>query len=177
MIDLERVLLRPIEREDVEALYRFRNDWQVVRHLGGFSPGYSKSDLEDWVKRHANRTDEILWAIASRGNNQCIGHVGLYQIDYRVRKAEFAIVIGEQKEWAKGLGTEITRAVVAYGFSELNLHKVTLAVLANNSRAISIYRKLGFTEEGTLHDDQFRDGTYVDVILMAVFRSRWQAGS
>ena len=174
MIDVGSVRLRPLDKDDIDSLYAFRNDAEITRLLGGFSPGYSKADLEIWIKNHSNRPDEILWSIAERNTNRCIGHVGLYKIDHRVRKAEFAIVIGDQSQWQKGLGTEITRATVAWAFSELNLHKVTLAVLANNARALRIYEKLGFQIEGTMRDDQFRDGKYLDVVLMALFRAKWQ---
>ncbi len=174
MIDLGEALLRPLESKDIESLYSFRNDWGVIQHLGGFSAGYSRSDLEDWIKRHSNRTDEIMWAIADR-NDRCIGHVGLYKIDNRVRKAEFAIVIGDREWWGKGLGKKATEAVVNWGFSQLNLHKVSLDVLANNDRAIHLYEGLGFCKEGVLHDDQFRNGKYLDVVLMAVYEKEWRA--
>lgn len=175
MIDLQEVVLRPLEETDAEDLYSFRNDWEVIRHLGGFSAGYSRASMGEWVARHSNRTDEILWAIATSENQRCIGHVGLYKIDYRVRKAEFALVIGDRTWWARGLGTKVTKAVVEWGFSELNLHKITLKVLADNLRALHVYEKLGFQREGVLHDDQFREGRYLDLVLMAQFEKKWHA--
>jgi RimJ/RimL family protein N-acetyltransferase len=175
MIDLGEVVLRPLEPNDVDSLYSFRNDWQVIQNLGGFSAGYSRANLEDWVKRHSNREDEILWTIASAVTNECIGHVGLYQIDNRVRKAEFAIVIGDCRWWGRGLGKRVTEVVVAWGFSQLNLHKITLGVLTSNPRAIHIYEALGFRCEGVLHDDQFRDGKYLDLVLMVMFETEWRA--
>ena len=175
MIDLGSIVLRPIEPQDVDSLYSFRNEWSVIRYLVGFSAGYSHANLEDWIKRHSNRADEVLWTIAERTSDRCVGHVGLYQIDNRVRKAEFGIVIGEKRLWGRGLGKQVTEAVVAWGFSQLNLHKITLSVLATNSRAIHIYKSLGFTCEGLLRDDQFRDGQYLDLMLMALTEHQWHA--
>ena len=175
MIDLGEVVLRRPEPKDVDSLYSFRNDWAVIKHLVGFSAGYSRSNLEDWIKLHSSRTDEVLWTIADRDRDQCIGHAGLYQIDHRIRKAEFGIVIGDQTWWGKGLGKKVTEAVVAWGFSQLNLHKITLAVLTNNPRAIHIYEALGFRSEGVLHDDQFREGKYLDVMLMVILEAEWLA--
>ncbi|MFB3814147.1 MAG: GNAT family N-acetyltransferase [Terriglobales bacterium] len=175
MIDLEDVILRPLEPKDVESLYSFRNDWEVIQHLAGFSAGYSRQAMADWVQRHSNRHDEVLWAIEATDTNTCIGHVGLYQIDHRVGKAEFAIVLGDRNRWGKGLGRKISEAVVDWGFKQLNLHKVTLAVLTNNERAIHIYETLGFRREGVLRDEQFRDGRYLDLMLMSVLRQEWCA--
>src|SRR5664280_1211747 len=160
MIHVNDITLRPMEMKDVEALYIFRNDWTVIQHLGGFSSGYSRRELEEWLNRHSNRSDEVIWCIAESDGDRCIGHVGLYKIDFRVRKAEFAIVIGFPDRWSKGLGTKITTAVIDWGFAELNLNKVELSVLATNTRAIRLYESLGFDSEGVLKDEQFRAGKY-----------------
>lgn len=175
MINLGDVNLRALEPKDVECLYHYRNDWDVTRHLGGFSAGYSRENLEDWIRHHSNRVDEILWTIADAATDQCIGHVGLYQIDNRVRKGQFAIMIGDKTLWGRGLGTRVTEAVVSWAFSQLNLHKVSLHVLTNNERAIRIYETLGFRTEGILRDEQYRDGQFLDLMLMAVFEDEWRS--
>lgn len=167
-IPLGQYILRRPEPKDVERLYLYRNDWKVIRTLGGFSSGYSIKDLHEWVEFHRNRNDEIIWVIVDRAEDICLGHVGFYGIDHRVRKAEFAILIGEKSCWGKGLGQSITQAMIDYGFDQLNLHRIELEVLANNARAIHIYEKLGFRREGIQRDAQFRDGQYIDVIFMAL---------
>ncbi len=175
MIRLGDVTLRPLEPRDVDSLYSFRNDWEVIQYLGGFSAGYSRKNLSDWVTAHRNRADEVLWTIAEARTDKSIGHVGLYKIDNRVRKAEFAIVIGDRDSWGKGLGRKVTRAVVEWGFEQLNLHKVSLSVLDFNRRAILLYQSLGFRKEGVLRDEQFRSGRYHDVVLMSVLDKEWRA--
>ena len=175
MISLGDVTLRPLEPRDVDSLYSFRNDWEVIQYLGGFSAGYSRKNLQEWVTAHRNRADEVLWTIAGAGDDKSIGHVGLYKIDNRVRKAEFAIVIGDKNSWGKGLGRKVTQAVVDWGFEQLNLHKVSLSVLAFNKRAIELYRSMGFRKEGALRDEQFRTGRYHDLVLMSLLDSEWRA--
>lgn len=174
MIDLGAVVLRPFEPADVEHLYRFRNDWQVTQFLGGFSSGYSRRNLQEWVKFHRNRDDEVLWAIAVKKDDRCIGHVGLYKIDPRLRKAEFAILVGDPRWWGKGVGRSATVAMIDWGFTQLNLHKISLSVLDTNRRAIKLYQQLGFRHEGKLRDEQFRDRKYLDVVLMSLLEREWK---
>jgi len=169
MIDLGEILLRPLDSRDVEALYRIRNDPNVVAMLGGFSSGYSRQDLREWLESHRTRRDEVLWAIALAKTDECIGHVGLYQIDHRVGKGEFAILIGRTEYQGRGLGRRIMQYVEGYGFRELRLNKIALSVLADNERARQLYDALGFEVEGVLRDEQFRNGEFLDVILMAKF--------
>lgn len=172
-IMLDEVYLRRPEAKDVDFYYAYRNDWEVVSSLGGFSKGYSTRDLQDWVEYHRKQQNEIIWTIAEKSSDNCLGHVGLYNIEHRVRNAEFAILLGDKKWWGRGLGKEITYRVIDYGFKQLNLNKVYLTVLANNERAIDLYRKLGLTTDGTLRADQFRDGQYLDSLLMSVLEDEW----
>jgi RimJ/RimL family protein N-acetyltransferase len=175
-ICLDEVVLRRLEPNDINDLYQYRNDWEVIRTLGGFSAGYSRQDLKEWMEYHRNCRDEIIWTVAEQETDRCLGHVGLYNIDHRVRKAEFAIMIGDRKWWGRGLGRKVTQAVVDYGFCHLNLHRVYLSVLQNNERAISLYHSLGFRKEGVLRHDQFRDGSYLDTVLLGIHEEEWCQG-
>lgn len=47
--------------------------------------------------------------------------------------------------------------------------KITLSLLSTNKTALSLYIKNGFVQEGLLKREQYKDGKYQDVILMAKF--------
>jgi len=168
---LSNILLRKPEPADAPNLYRFRNDPEVVRALGGFSSGYSAQAIKEWIERREKSFDDLVWTIADRETDACLGHVGLYRIDHRVRACEFAILIGDPSRWGKGVGREVSSAVVAYGFDELNMNRIELTVLASNARAIRLYEDLGFVREGLKRQAQFRRGEYIDVILMSMLSS------
>jgi RimJ/RimL family protein N-acetyltransferase len=172
---LGSVSLRKLEPRDIEALYTFKNDPEVATLLGGFSTGYAERDLAEWLEYHRKRADEVLWTIASADTDECLGHVGLYRIDHRVRSAEFAIMLGHKPSWGQGLGKRVSAFVIDYGFDWLNLNRLELEVLASNKRAIALYEALGFRREGVKRQAQFKAGGYVDVILMAVLREEWGA--
>ncbi len=168
---LSNILLRKPEPEDAPNLYRFRNDPTIVSALGGFSSGYSLQAIKEWIERREKPSDDLVWAIADRETNACLGHVGLYRIDHRVRTCEFAILIGDLCQWGKGIGREVSSAVVAYGFDELNMNRIELTVLASNTRALRLYEGLGFVREGLRRQAQYRAGEYFDVILMSLLSS------
>ncbi len=172
-LEIDNVILRCPEPGDVDALYSFKNDPEVATLLGGFSKGYSKADLSNWVEYHRTCSNEQLWTIADSVDNRCLGHVGLYNIDHRIAVAEFAIMLGDKTTWGKGLGKKITYEVVQYGFQWLNLNRIELSVLAGNDRAKHIYSSIGFVTEGTKRQAQFKDGNYIDLHLMAVLRNEF----
>ena len=169
IIETERFRLRPFDEKDIDSLYEFRNAESVVRSLGGFSTGYSRSALGKWLQYHDGRDDEVLWCMADAKSDRCFGHIGLYQIDYRVRKAELAIAIGDPGMQGAGIGKESCKLALDYAAAHLNLRRIELSYLAVNAAAEKLYRGQGFVEEGRQVEAQYRDGDYVDVILMARF--------
>ncbi len=167
------ILLRRIEPKDLDALYDQKNDPEVAALLGGFTTGYSRGELKDWLEHHRKRPDECMWAIARLEDDTCLGHVGFYQIDHRIRSAEFAIMIGDRTRWGSGIGYACTKFAINYGFGELNLNRIHLSTLSSNERAIRLYQALGFHEEGRLRQAQYKGGHYLDVILMALLRAEY----
>lgn len=173
-IELGDIVLRQPEERDAPLLYRYRNDREVVESLGGFSRGFSLAEVEDWIKRHRAAKNEVLWVIASGDTDECIGHVGIYDIDHRVRSGEFGILIGDKARWGKGIGRTATLAAMRYAFEELNLHRLHLTALRSNKKAIGLYERLGFQHEGLLREAQFRAGAYADVVIMSMLESEWR---
>ena len=79
------------------------------------------------------------------------------------------IIIGETDEQGKGYGKEVMELIIDYAFNTLNLNKVIVEVVEYNKRALEVYKKLGFIEEGRLKKHYYADGEYFDVIILAIF--------
>lgn len=172
-IILKKVILRPLEREDKTQLHKFRNDSQVTNSLGGFSVGYSLHSIEKKIEIWGQQQNTVIWAVADKYTDLCIGHIGLYDIDYISRKAEVGMLIGEKSYWGQGIGFEITQAAIDYAFNQLNLHNVQARVLENNMASLRVFEKLGFRKDGILRDFQYRDGKYIHGIHLSILESEW----
>lgn len=172
--DLGRARLRKPEPSDVDALFVQKNDPEVAAMLGGFTKGYTRADLARWVEAHAQAKDEALYVIAD-ATDRCLGHVGLYKIDHRIRSAEFAILVGDKRAWGGGIGRACTSFMLKLGFEDLQLHRIYLEVLETNVRARKLYESLGFVHEGTLRHAQWKGGRYLDVHVMAILEDEWRA--
>jgi RimJ/RimL family protein N-acetyltransferase len=66
------------------------------------------------------------------------------------------------------------RLLLRIGFEKLNLNRVALEVFENNPRAIRAYEKAGFVHEGRRRQGIYKNGQYLDILLMSVIRSEWQ---
>ena len=79
-------------------------------------------------------------------------------------------MIGEAAYRGRGYGTDAVRALVRFGFDQMNLHRVWLQAFAFNPAGLAAYRKAGFVEEGRLREELYQDGGYHDVVVMGVVR-------
>jgi RimJ/RimL family protein N-acetyltransferase len=72
--------------------------------------------------------------------------------------------------------------LLAHAFDRLDLHQVELWTLAANDRGIRVYERCGFVTEARLRERSFKDGRWLDHVVMSVnrdefakARERWQA--
>lgn len=162
-----RVTLSPITMADAPRLFEWINDRDLVLFNAPFHPTHEASHL-DWVRGLARRKDLAAFAIRIKPANRLIGICQLTGINPVSRSADLQIRIGDAASRGKGLGLEAVQALVAFGFKDLNLHRIALHVFATNTRAIKTYEKAGFAHEGTMRDAAFIDGRFVDVHVMAI---------
>jgi diamine N-acetyltransferase len=172
----ERVYLRAPERSDLPSFVQWFNDADVLRNLAMRAP-MSTAGEERWFDEmvpRQGRTD-LLLVICLIADDRAIGTVGLHAIDQSNGTAEFGIAIGEPNEWAKGYGTDASRAICDFGFGELRLERIGLHVYADNERGRRTYEKAGFTLEATLRRAHFARGEHHDVHVMGLLREEWLA--
>jgi RimJ/RimL family protein N-acetyltransferase len=65
----------------------------------------------------------------------------------------------------RGLGTDVVKTLVRYGFSVRGLHRLTVETLADNHAMIGAARKAGFTHEGTLRAAAWVNGAFLDEVV------------
>lgn len=162
-----RVVLSPITLTDAPVLFNWINDRDLVLYNAPFRPVHETSHRE-WVKGLAQRRDLVAFAIRMKKGGTLIGMCQLTGINAVSRSADLQIRIGVEGARGKGLGLEAVRLLLACGFRDLNLHRISLHVFATNTRAIKTYEAAGFHHEGTLRDAAFIDGRFVDLRVMAV---------
>ena len=114
------------------------------------------------------------WVIADQ-HDIFVGVVRLARVDTATRSARLGIGILDPGRLGQGLGTEAIRLSLAYGFEHLGLHRVSLTVLADNTRAIAAYARCGFSVEGLFGHTLFRDGAWHDDLSMAILKPQWEA--
>lgn len=179
MLTGQLVKLRAYEWDDLDRCHAWINDPEVTLHLGkDVTYPVSRAQEEEWLRgaMQQTRPPEITYAIETLAEGRHIGSVGFHHVLGTAHSAELGIMIGDKTCWDRGFGTDAIRTMLRFGFDELNLNRISLTVSDNNARGIACYLKCGFTEEGRLRQDRFRDGEFRDTLIMAVLRDEYRAG-
>jgi ribosomal protein S18 acetylase RimI-like enzyme len=76
----------------------------------------------------------------------------------------------------RGLGTAFLSLVLDEAFGRMGAERFHLDCFADNVRARRSYEKLGFTRDGVMRKAyRLANGARVDLVMMAVLKSEWEA--
>jgi RimJ/RimL family protein N-acetyltransferase len=173
----QSITLREIRKSDIDDRLFFGRPDEFMHMCGGnrnenqeFQP---KEVWEQWYQSIKEQPDDrMTWMIEHE--NRCIGSAGLHHISRTDKNAAFAIGIWDVTKFGCGIGTEATKLVLKYAFTELGLHRVDLKVLDYNMRGIRCYEKCGFKVDGVLRENALIEGEYHSDIVMSILEDEFR---
>ncbi|ENM5935919.1 GNAT family N-acetyltransferase [Vibrio mimicus] len=173
-LEIGNYYLRSLDMGDAEAFYSWSRDREVTLYsLSSYAYPQSKSDIEKWLLSINSSAKNVSFGICNKDDERLIGYAGLSSISTLNRSAEYFILIGEKDCWGKGIGTSVTQVVTDYAIRTLGLHRVQLTASILNQGAIKAYSKAGYRHEGVMRQSGFRNGEFVDKVLMSVLSTEW----
>ena len=169
----KQIYLRALEEEDLEGNYlKWLNDPEVTSYMTtGLFP-QTKRMLKDFYDKICTDSSSVYFAIIDKESDKHIGNTKVDHIDWVNRRCEFGILIGEREFWGKGICAEVTKLIVEYVFTKLNLRKMRIDTIETNESAVKCYKSIGFKEEGRLkemHHDHTQN-KYVDFLIFGLLR-------
>ena len=165
--------LRELSKEDIPEINRWRNNKELIDNLGAQFRYINLSVDEKWYEAYMqNRATCVRCAIADE-NNFIIGLISLTNINQINQSAVLHIMIGSEHSRNKGAGTYAVREILKHAFYNLNLMRIELNVLTENSRAVHLYEKCGFVREGTKRKATFKNGRFEDMHMYSILRNEF----
>lgn len=169
------VALSPLRAEDSATLLAWINDRELVVLNAPFRP-VTEAQHAEWFDAVQRRSDTVIVGIRLGPSGELIGTAQLHSIHPTNRCAELQIRIADPAHRGQGYGTAALRLLLDMAFLDLNLQRVQLHVFAHNVRAIGAYEKVGFVREGLLRRAAWIEGSYVDLVVMAILREEHRGG-
>jgi RimJ/RimL family protein N-acetyltransferase len=170
-----RLALSAITEAHGHELHELDSDPRVMRYIG--HGGVRTRDDVDATLARVLRAYALYpglgtWRASRRDSGDFVGWVALksvpgtveVEVGYRLRHAA----------WGKGFATEGSRALVAYGFDELGLHRIIGITHPENVASQHVLVKAGLVEAGFGHYYGRRVCVY-EAVRMANWRPTWRA--
>jgi len=161
--DGREVILRFLKVEDKEKLFEMFSSMSDKALEWSLAP-YSIEDIERWISSLPNRI-----ALVAEYQDKIVGLASIYKIPSPRRQGvgELSVYL-HQDFHSIGLGTAMTKRILKLAKNE-KMHRIELAVVAENKSALCLYRKFDFQVEGISKDRYFgQDGKYYDIVNMGL---------
>jgi len=110
-------------------------------------------------------------------DNAFIGTTKLDSISGHTRSAWDGIMIGDKRYFGRGLSSRVYRVLLAYGFGELGLNRVSGGCNENNAPMVRTFVRVGYTPEGRLRQADCIDGAFCDHLYFGILRDEFFAAN
>lgn len=140
ILETERLLLRPWEEGDLEALYELAKDPEVGPRCG-WKP---HKDVEEsrYVLCRILMNDST-WALVDKASGALLGDISLMKLE-APDEQELGFWLG-RPYWGRGYMPEAAQALIAYSFEELGLARLWCRHNKDNSQSARVQQKCGFS--------------------------------
>lgn len=173
-ITTERLLLRPFTLDDAADVQRLAGDRAVADTTLSIPHPYPDGAAGQWISSHGERFQQreiLVLAVTLRDRGELAGCISLRLHDAHGR-AELGYWMGVPY-WNRGYSSEAARALVAYGFEQLSLHRIYAHHLTRNPASGRVMQKAGMTYEGTQRQHVRKGEQYEDIAGYGILRSEY----
>lgn len=174
--ETERLLLRKLTLDDVEDMFEYSCQSNVVQYLtweSHTSREVTRRHLESVFEAYG-RGDSFDWAIEHKSDKKMIGTCGLVEYYPEYKRATLGYAL-HPLYWGQGLMVEAIMAVLPMIFQSLALIRLQAYVYVGNDRSARVLEKVGFTYEGTLRKYVIIKGDCKDVKIYSMTATEYLA--
>jgi len=172
-----RLALRELEDADAPAVHVWESDPDVVRYQT--SNALTVDECQGYIEHNrleAGAEPRRLYEVGcclGHGRGLLIGRVGLRVVrpDHREGELWFAFRRDHQ---GQGYASEAARALVAFGFGTLGLHRIYGDCDPRNVPSSRLMERLGMRREAHLRENWWLKGEWCDSWIYAVLDRDWR---
>jgi [ribosomal protein S5]-alanine N-acetyltransferase len=163
ILETERLLMRRLVPSDLDDLYALYRDPDIRRYFpeGVLSLDETRDELEWFLNGHPDHPELGLWATIHKSTGAFIGRCGLlpWAID-GVDEVEIAYLIAQPYQ-RQGLGAEVARALVRYGFETLGQKRLIALIDPAHEASIRTAMRAGLRLEKKVEMEGVRSAVYM----------------
>jgi RimJ/RimL family protein N-acetyltransferase len=159
IFETERLFTRPWALDDAETAFTIYGDPEVMRYLGG-NPKADVDETRKMIEEVLERVARMPAGMGSfplieRESGEQVGTALIKPLPDADKQLTDDIEIGwhlARRHWGKGFATEMGRALLRYGFTELDIELLHAVVEPPNEPSQKVARRIGMKPVGRTHD-------------------------
>ncbi len=168
-----RLVLREMKPADADAILSIRGDIRVTR-LNSGEPMKTIDEANELVSQMEQAyidQKRLDWGMALKDDPKrtIIGRCGYNYWLRRDRRASIGYDLGFAY-WGSGYMTEAVRAMVTFGFEEMELNRIEADTDVENHGSMRVLEKVGFQREGLQQEQYFEWDAFHDLVLFGLLK-------
>lgn len=179
-IDTARLVLRPFEPSDLEALHAIHKDEENARWLYNDARTLAETRELLALKTAGSALGaEGEWlsaAVVLRVTGELVGDVSLLWASEAHRQGELGFIFHRAHQ-GNGFATEAARPMLAFAFATLGLHRVVGRLEPRNRGSGRVLEKLGMRREAHLVENEWVKGEWQSELVYAILAHEWADAS
>ncbi|QEC79580.1 GNAT family N-acetyltransferase [Mucilaginibacter ginsenosidivorax] len=179
VLEDERVLLRPLQADDLENLLPFAINepatWQYSNVSAKYEEGMRRYVNDALKARAAGR--EYPFIVIDKQTGQYAGSTRYYDIQPKLNSLQLGYTWYGEKFRGTGLNKHCKLLLLQFAFEELNMMRVEFRADARNERSIAAMKSIGCQVEGILRSNMpLEDGGRRNSIVLSILKNEWENG-
>ncbi len=171
----DRLILRDFVFADWPAVLAYQRDPRYLRytHWAARSP----DDVQRFVQMFLDQQQgqprlKYQLAVVLKSGGQLIGNCGIRLREDEAQYADIGYELSPQ-QWGRGYATEAARAIVRFGFTQLNVHRIWAWCIAENTASAHVLEKLSMQCEGRLRETEYFKDRWWDTLVYGMLETEW----
>ncbi|KAI0465519.1 acyl-CoA N-acyltransferase [Xylaria cf. heliscus] len=175
----ERLTYRAIEDNEADKSFIFTHLSDPVTHALAnpaiHRPLTRKISDEKTVARLRDAMLAVMICVTgdSPASPEPIGCCWIVEAQPYQRRGSLGIWISTAHQ-NKGYGFEAVNWAMDWAFKWGGLHSLVLGASLYNERAVAVYKKAGFKQEGVSREAVYRDRKWLDTVQLAILEQEWE---
>jgi RimJ/RimL family protein N-acetyltransferase len=165
-VDGQEVVLRTPKREDLGDLMGLINSLVDEKAQIARMEKVTMEEEAEWMpKMLSNLEKDLLFFLVAEVNKKLVASSDIHILSGDEKHVGVLGIVVKAGFRDLGIGTEMMKTLVEQA-EALGLKVLTLHVFATNKLAVHVYEKVGFVQTGKIPKKHFREGRYIDEVIM-----------
>jgi ribosomal-protein-alanine N-acetyltransferase len=175
VITTERLFLKKLTPAIIDTLFENYSEKEIKNQLGLSSDEEFMLEKEKKEGGYVTYNRTVLpFLMVLKENNETIGRCGYHNWYTDHRKAEIGYIISKNEYKQKGYMSETLKAILEYGFNDMNLNRIEACIGPGNFASLNLVKKYMFKQEGYLRQHYIKNNEIQDSLIFSLLKEEYE---